>query len=114
MNTSPCSKNSDLVSTVKPYFKDNFNLVRIKLICLFINALFKVKTINYDRLASGFETNTDKNSSYRRIQRFIAEVNFSMELVSKLIYKILPEASKRVLVLDRTNWKFGKTNIDIF
>ena len=36
-----------------------------------------------------------------------------MELVSKLIYKILPEASKRVLVLDRTNWKFGKTNINI-
>ncbi len=113
MNTSPNSKNSELISVLKPHFKDNCNLARIKFISLFICALCKVKTVNYDRLASGFETQADKNSVYRRIQRFMAEFDLPMELIAKLIFKILPKADKRVLVLDRTNWKFGKANINI-
>ncbi len=114
MNTSLDSKNSDLISVLKPYFKDNFNLARLKLICLFIDALCKVKTINYDRLATAFTSVADKNSSYRRIQRFMSGFNLSMELVSKLIVKLLPFEAKRTLIIDRTNWKFGKANINIF
>ena len=102
MNTSLDSKNSDLISVLKPYFNSNFNLARLKLICLFIKALCKVKTINYDRLASAFESEADKNSSFRRIQRFMASFDFQMELVSKLIFKLLPGAAERILVLDRT------------
>ena len=113
MNTSLDSKNSDLISVLKPYFNSNFNLARLKLICLFIKALCKVKTINYDRLASAFESEADKNSSFRRIQRFMASFDFQMELVSKLIFKLLPGAAERILVLDRTNWKFGNSNINI-
>lgn len=114
MNTSLDRKNSDLISVLKPYFKDNFNLARLKLICLFIEALCKVKTINYDRLATAFTTETDKSSSYRRIQRFMANFDFSMEVVAKLIFKLLPIVGKRTLIIDRTNWKFGKTDINIF
>jgi Transposase DDE domain len=114
LNTSPNAKNSDLISVLKPYFKDNFNLARLKLICLFIEALCKVKTINYDRLATAFASDADKNSSYRRIQRFMAGFNFSMEMVAKLIFKLLPNQEKRTLIIDRTNWKFGKANINIF
>lgn len=114
MNTSLDSKNSDLISVLKPYFKDNFNLARLKLICLFIEALCKVKTINYDRLATAFASEADKSSSYRRIQRFMSGFNFSMEMVAKLIFKLLPHQDKRTLIIDRTNWKLGKANINIF
>lgn len=114
MNTSLDRKNSDLISVLQPYFKDNFNLARLKLICLFIDALCKVKTINYDRLATAFVTKSDKNSSYRRIQRFMSNCNFSLEIVAKMIFKLLPIEGKRILIIDRTNWKFGKSNINIF
>jgi Transposase DDE domain len=114
LNTSLDSKNSDLFSVLKPYFKDNFNLARIKLVCLFIDALCKVKTVNYDRLASAFVNDADKNSSYRRIQRFMASFDFSIEIVAKLIFKLLVIDGKITLIIDRTNWKFGKSNINIF
>jgi hypothetical protein len=68
-NTSLESKDRALISVLQSHFKGELNLARVKLICLFITALYKIKTINYDRLASGFDTTVDKNSSYRRIQR---------------------------------------------
>ena len=40
---------------MQEHLKGEINLARVKYICLFIVALCKVKTINYDRLASGFE-----------------------------------------------------------
>jgi hypothetical protein len=112
-NTSLVRKNTALITVLQGHFKGDVNLARVNLICLFITALCKVKTINYDRLASGFDAKVNKNSSYRRIQRFMAEFDFSMEIVSKLVFSLLPEKTDLSLVLDRTNWKFGVKNINI-
>lgn len=110
-NTSLERKDTTLISVLEQHFKGKLNLTRVKLICLFITALCKVKTINYDRLASGFDTKADKNSSYRRIQRFMKELDFPMKIVSFLIFNILPFKDDLILALDRTNWKFGSINI---
>jgi len=112
-NISLGCKDTSLISVLQGHFRGELNLARVKLICLFITALCKIKTINYDRLASGFDTNVGKNSSYRRIQRFMKEFNFPMKIVSFLIFKLLPKKENLVLVLDRTNWKFGNKNINI-
>ncbi len=112
-NTSLNDKDTTLISVLQGHFKGEINLARVKLICLFITALCKVKTINYDRLASGFDTIADKNSSYRRIQRFMKEFVFPMKIISLLIFSMLPNKKNLVLVLDRTNWKFGIKNINI-
>lgn len=106
-NISPEDKNTDLISTLQGHFKGDFNLARVKLICLFITALCKVKTINYDRLASGFDSIANKNSSYRRIQRFMAKFDLPMKIVSSLIFNLLPSKTDLTLVMDRTNWKYG-------
>jgi hypothetical protein len=37
-----------------------FNVARVKLISLFICALYKVQTVNYDKLAIGFEVSAKK------------------------------------------------------
>lgn len=113
MNTSTDNKNTTLISVLQAHFRGDLNLARVKLICLFITALCKTKTINYDSLASGFDVKVDKNSSYRRIQRFMKEFDFPMKIVSTLIFSILPSKNNLVLVLDRTNWKFGSKNINI-
>ena len=112
-NTSLEGKDSALISVLQGHFKGELSLPRVKLICLYITALCKIKTINYDRLASAFDTKAAKNSSYRRIQRFMKEFDFPMKLVSMLIFNLLPFKSDLVLVLDRTNWKFGTKNINI-
>lgn len=112
-STSPEGKYTALILVLQSHFKGELNLARVKLICLFITALCKIKTINYDRLASGFDTKVDKKSSYRRIQRFMKEFDFPMRTVSTLIFNLLPVKDNLVLVLDRTNWKFGTKNINI-
>lgn len=112
-NTSLGHKDTSLISVLQGHFKGELNLARVKLICLFITALCKVKTLNYDRIASAFDTNANKNSSYRRIQRFMKDFDFPMKIVSTLIFNILPVKENLVLVLDRTNWKFGEHNINI-
>ena len=112
-NTSLGSKDNSLISVLQGHFKGELNLARVKLICLFITALCKTKTINYDRLASAFDTKADKNSSYRRIQRFMKDFDFPMKIISKLIFSLLPVKSDLVLAIDRTNWKFGSNNINI-
>jgi hypothetical protein len=112
-NISLDSKDTALISVLQGHFKGELNLARVKLIGLFITTLCKVKTINYDRLASGFDTKVDKGSNYRRIQRFMASFDFTMKTVSMLIFSLLPKKEDLVLVMDRTNWKFGTNNINI-
>ena len=113
MNTSFECKDTRLISVLQEHLKGEINLARVKYICLFILALCKVKTINYDGLASGFEVKANKNSSYRRIQKFMSEFDLPMEIVSKLIFKLLPHKDDLTLVIDRTYWKFGSKNINI-
>jgi hypothetical protein len=57
----------------------------------------QIKTINYDRLACGFDVKADKNSSYRRIQRFMKEFDFPMKTVSVLVFNLLPFKDDLVL-----------------
>ena len=90
-NTSLEGKDRALITVLQEHFKGDVNLARVKLISLFITALCKVKTINYDRLACGFDAKVNKSSSYRRIQRFMADFDLPMKLVSTLLFSLLPE-----------------------
>lgn len=50
----------------------------------------------------------------RRVQRFISGFTLESDLIAKLIFGLLPEKGKYTLTIDRTNWKFRQTNINIF
>ena len=112
-NTSLSHEHKQLLAIFKTHFSEHLNLARVRLACYFIMALCKVKSVNYSKLSTGFDGLANTSSHYRRIQRFMAEVNFPMELVAKLIFSMLPNKEKIVLVIDRTNWKFGNKNINI-
>lgn len=112
-NTSLSHEHKQLLTIFKTHFSEHLNLARVRLACYFIMALCKVKSVNYSKLSTGFDGLANTSSHYRRIQRFMAEVNFPMELVAKLIFSMLPNKEKIVLVIDRTNWKFGNKNINI-
>lgn len=80
----------------------------------FIMALCKVQTVTLEKLANAFDCPVHASSSLRRLQRFLAFFVFDSDLIAKLIYNLLPEKEKISLSIDRTNWQFGTTNINIF
>ena len=112
-NISHSVKDTDLLAVFKAHLGDDLHLARIRLICLFITALCKVKSVNFVKLSAGFDSKSFASSCLSRIQRFMAEVELPMKSVSCLIFKTLPVSGKLIRVMDRTNWKFGKNNINI-
>jgi len=113
-NANVISKDSNLVPVLKEHFEGKLNLARIKFISLFIIALTKVRTVSFENLARAFDTQAEESSSLRRIQRFISSYSLDSDLIAKLIFSLLPNKEQLTLSIDRTNWKFGKTDINIF
>ncbi len=111
-NVSP--KISKLVSVLDSRYRGKLNYARIKFIAMFINSLCKVQTVNFEKLANAFDSNSKTSSSLRRIQRFISGFILESDLIAKLIFSLLPHEGKYTLSIDRTNWKFGQVNINIF
>src|SRR5690606_6333357 len=90
-NTSLHSEDTQLLTIFKAHFKGKLHLSRIRLICHFIVALCKVRSVNYSKLSVGFDSRASALSCLRRIQRFMAESSLSMEMVARLIFSLLPE-----------------------
>ena len=90
------------------------NLVRIKLMALMIHALRMVQTVSLHKLAAAmpFEVGRDSNMR-RRLKRFLAKYTLNLDLIARMIFSLLPVKSELVLSMDRTNWKFEQTNINI-
>ena len=95
------------------HFGKSMNLARIKAMSLVICALCKVQRVAYTKLASAFDTEATAGSSLRRIQRLIAECVIDTDLIAKLILKLIPVKGPYDLAMDRTNWKYSDTNINI-
>ena len=112
--TNVCTKSSELVSILNTQFQGKINLARIKLISHFVIALCKVQTVTFEKLANSFDSSSTADSSLRRIQRFIATYYFDSDLVARLIFSLIPDNKTVRITMDRTNWKFGKLDINIF
>ena len=61
------------------------------------------------KVANAFETETEANSVYRQIQRFLRNGN----TVAIDFLKLLKLDGKLKILIDRTEWKFGSTWINI-
>ncbi|GAA3563741.1 IS4 family transposase [Snuella lapsa] len=112
--TNAVTKNSELTLVLNSHFQGKLNLARVKLISHFIIALCKVQTVTFEKLANAFDARANPESSLRRIQRFIANYSLDSNLIARLVFNLLPKQDKLILSIDRTNWKFGQTNINIF
>ena len=106
-------KSTQLISILSQTLAGKMNLARIKFFGMFICALCKVQTVCFEKLSTAFETEAKSGSSLRRIQRFMAEYALDTDLIAQLIFKMLPHKPPYRLAMDRTNWKFGQTNINV-
>lgn len=75
--------------------------------------MYKLQTVSFVKLAQGFKGQPTYESNHRRIQRFFAEFIFDRHMLAKLIFSLLPNKPPCRLSLDRINWKFGKTDVNI-
>ena len=89
-----------------------WNKAGADLISFFIVALLKVRSANLTKIAVAMPGRAKTESKYKRLQRFFAGSDFTMDDVSELIARFLPSRDEKWdLSMDRANWKLGKKNI---
>ena len=111
MNNRVNFKSNELVSILKK--KTGWNLARVKFLAALICALCKLQTVCYVKLAQDLSANAKVESNLRRIQRFFAGFVVDSDLIAKIVFSMLPSQAPYRLSLDRTNWKFGKTHLNL-
>ena len=102
---------SELQTTLSHFF--DWHKSRLDCLGQILHALFIVRTINLTQIASAFQTEVKEESSYRRICRFFTNFSIDLSSIVLLVLRLFPLDDKSILILDRTNWKWGKTPINI-
>ena len=102
---------SELQKTLSDFF--DWNKARISCLSQILQALFCVKTVNLAQIALAFQTQTKKESAYRRVCRFFTGFSFDLSSIVLIVLKVFSLQGKHLLIIDRTNWKWGKTPINI-
>lgn len=99
-----------LQAHLAPY--TNFHKQRLRFVAAFLRALIQLSTVNLAKLALVFSAKPASN--YRRIQRFFAEATLPQQAIASLVLHLLPVKDRFIISVDRTEWHFGKTPINIF
>jgi hypothetical protein len=86
---------------------------RLFFLAQFLLALFEVKTVNLAQLATALSGRAQVASNYKRLQRFFRLFQIEQAQIARLVVACLPLAERWHLSLDRTNWRFGRTEINV-
>ena len=100
-----------LRASLSPYV--NLLHWRLECLCQFIFGLLVANDVNLSKIARTFCLHTQVTSNYKRLQRSIRGVTWNEGCLFRLA-KGLPSLPEPLfLAMDRTNWKFGKFNINM-
>ena len=111
-NTKVSHKSSEIFPVILPIFKASMNLAHIKCLSMLLGALCTVQTVCLSKLAVAFDSKASRESSFRRIQRFMAQMVLDLEAVAGYLRSRIPFDGPYTLTMDRTNWKLGELNIN--
>lgn len=104
---------SGLLSSLKCYLQ--WNKARVECFSLMLLGLFAVKVVNLQEIALAFQSDAKVSSRYRRLQRFFSEFKIDYVQIARWIFKLfLKDGEKVYVIIDRTNWFFGKKKINVF
>lgn len=95
-------------------FKWEFGMDRrhATILQVIIIAIIKVGTVNLTKLVSWFNTKTKRESRYKKVKRFFRRYRFDEETLALFLASFAWDWPW-ILSMDRTNRKYGKTNINI-
>jgi hypothetical protein len=79
-----------------------------------IASILTAGTVNLTRLAPHIDSVAQITSVHRRLERFFRDVRLNQANVARLVVAALSLAAKPWhLAIDRTNWQFGKTDLNL-
>lgn len=98
---------------IKESFK--LNKCRSDVFAFLILALLQCRTVNLVRLSAfGLGSAVGSSSRYRRLQRFFSGINLSSESIARFLFgQFFTDKISAYLIIDRTNWQIGQSNINI-
>jgi hypothetical protein len=104
---------SELRRSLNEHFR--WNKARMTCFVQMMLALITVRTVNLSRLACIISGGAAEQASrYRRLQRFFSGFKIDFDKVAEFMFLLFFSTSDSWhLTLDRTNWKWGKANINI-
>lgn len=86
---------------------------RMETLVMLITGMIGSRTVNLSHVASERGAAAKPASTYRRLQRFFQHVQAEGDWAARLVVSLLGIVGPRTLCLDRTNWKLGKTDINV-
>lgn len=91
-----------------------WNKARVNLLSNIIIALLKTRTVCLVDIATALKGRAKQESKYKQLQRFFRFFEMDMNSISRMIASLIPKSKQNwTIAIDRTNWKFGKANINI-
>lgn len=93
----------------------DLNLARVKAMAGMILAMIASRSVQLSTLSRFFHGSVKSDSAFKRMQRFLRQISLPKNNIAQLILAILgfERDEKLTLILDRTNWKFGRSNLNI-
>ena len=89
------------------------NLAHKKFIARFVLGLFKSRNVQFCEVAHHLNDGAKLASNETRIQDFFREVELDYLALVVLLVGLLPGMGKLRLCLDRTEWDFGKCQVNV-
>ena len=104
-------KHNELVDVLLAYGWQ-MHLSRLKFMSMLLVGLIEAQSVNLKQVVKQIYTEAAQGSKYRRAQRFMSEMKVNQLSLIAFILNLYPQKTYR-LAVDRTNWQFGKQNINI-
>ena len=86
---------------------------RSKFLARFLTALITTRTVNLAEIASVFAGRAQPDAHYECCRRFLKDFALPYAEIARFIVALLGVTSGWTLARDRTNWKFGKTDLNL-
>lgn len=104
---------SELTDSLNVHFK--WNKARMSCFANMLLALIAVRTVNLKDIANAYSSRAEIDSRYKRLNRFFALFKIDYTVLARWIFKLFFETDKKIyIIIDRTNWFWGKKKINIF
>lgn len=104
--------NSELMSILNEHFK--WNKARMACFAQMLIALLQIQTVNLSKIARHMTGEAQQESRYRRVIRFFAYYLIDFDIIASFIFRLFfIRGEKWYLTVDRTNWKWGESHINI-
>jgi len=106
----------DSIKTLSNQLHFHFSLdkCRIWFISSFLFSLLQLRTVVLTQLSKTLNPSVQSSSNYKRIQRFFRFCELPMKPIGQFLFGLFYQSGTSVVLsMDRTNWQYGKNNINI-